>query len=256
MPEGRMLKKVITTSQKLATLKSDSARLFYTWLIPYADCEGRLRANPYILKGIIFPYLRHTPRRIVDFLKDCHRVGLITMYENSDEQYLQIEDFHKYQAITRKKDGTPVKESKSTIPSCPKELRSVSRATPDQLPSNSTESKVKGSKVKGNEYKKDKKEASCSKEEINKEFEEFWKFYRITGNSKDDPGDKSEALKAYRVLRRLEEKKTIARAVSGYADHFKAELDRGFKKRKMYASTFLRSRKWERFSKFKYEPEL
>lgn len=155
MPEGRMLKKVITTSQKLAKLKSDSARLFYTWLIPFTDCEGRMRANPYILKGLIFPYLPHSPKRIKSFLEDCHKVGLITLYKNSNEEYLQLEEFHIHQTISRKANGSPKKESKSSIPPCPDELRNNSRLTPELIQNNSAESKVKGSKskVKGSKKK-------------------------------------------------------------------------------------------------------
>lgn len=183
MPEGRMLKKVITTSQKLASLKSDSARLFYTWLIPFTDCEGRLRANPYILKGLIFPYLPHSPRRISDFLKDCHRVGLITLYQNSNEEYLQLEEFYTHQSISRKANGSPKKESKSVIPPCPKELRNNSRVNPELIQNNSAESKVKGSKskVKGNKKKKAIKEKIIFTEEeklILKELKEVKNFPR------------------------------------------------------------------------------
>jgi len=156
MPEGRMLKKVITTSQKVVALKTDSARLFYSWMIPFADCEGRLRANPYILKGLIFPYLPHSPKKILSYLEDCHRVGLITLYENSNEKYLQIEDFHIHQSISRKANGSPKKESKSVIPPCPDELRNNSRVNPELVQNDSAESKVKGSKSEAKRSEEEK----------------------------------------------------------------------------------------------------
>lgn len=39
MAEGRMLKKNISQSKKLALLKNDSARLLYTWILPHLDIE-------------------------------------------------------------------------------------------------------------------------------------------------------------------------------------------------------------------------
>ena len=58
MPEGRMIKRVISESKKLGHLKSDSARLLYTWLIPWLDVEGRHSADPEIIKGHIFPKIK------------------------------------------------------------------------------------------------------------------------------------------------------------------------------------------------------
>lgn len=89
------------------------------------------------------------------------------------------------------------------------------------------------------------------------EFEEFWKFYYKLGNKKDDPGDKQGAKKAYKTLRKKESKGNIVKAANGYGEFLKhKDLKEGFSQRKMYASTFLRSKRWERFLTFKYTPSL
>ena len=92
---------------------------------------------------------------------------------------------------------------------------------------------------------------------IEKEFDEFWKFYLSIGNKKDDCGDKGEAKKAYKTLRKNTEKAIIAKSSHGYDDYLKSKrIDDNFKQRKMYGSTFLRSKRWQRFIDFKYEPPL
>lgn len=95
------------------------------------------------------------------------------------------------------------------------------------------------------------------KGKIDVEFEEFWKFYRSIGNEKNDIGDKQEAKKVYKILRQTESKGTIIKASNGYSDYLKhKKLKEGFSQKKKFASTFLRSRRWERFLTFEYTPSL
>jgi hypothetical protein len=46
MADGRMLKRRITKSKKLAALKTDKARLLWFYLLPFTDVEGRMEADP------------------------------------------------------------------------------------------------------------------------------------------------------------------------------------------------------------------
>lgn len=111
MPDGRMLKKAITTSKKLAELKTDTARLLYTWLIPFLDIEGRYFADPYVIKGAIFPrIISITPEMISDCLADMQRVNLIVVYCWNGDSYLQYEKFKYHQSLRADK------ESPSRIP--------------------------------------------------------------------------------------------------------------------------------------------
>ena len=81
MPEGRMIKRVISESKKLGRLPSDSSRLLYTWLIPWLDVEGRHSADPEIIKGHIFPKVRSmTIKKIERLLQELNDEKLIVLY--------------------------------------------------------------------------------------------------------------------------------------------------------------------------------
>jgi len=243
MPEGRMLKKAISESKKLGALPSDSARLLYTWLIPWLDVEHRHSADPEIIKGHVFPKVKSmTIRKINKLLLELYNAKLIILYAFDGETYLQ------FKKSLQKIDKT--REAKSTIPPPnmgqliqTQENSGVTHGNSTQL----NESKVNESKVN----------IKPEKSELDIEFEEFWKFYHTIGNKGDDIGDKQEAKKAYKALRKKEPKGNIVKAANGYGEFLKhKDLKEGFAQKKMYASTFLRSKRWERFSTFKYTPSL
>lgn len=135
-----MLKKVVSTSQKLANLKSDSARLLYTWLIPHLDIEGRFSADPKIVKGYVVPRLKMSLRKISEYLEDMAKNDLIILYEADGDRYLQLRKFKDFQILRKKR------ESKSIIPPPAEE----SRITPGVSTEYSSTSKVKESKTKEN----------------------------------------------------------------------------------------------------------
>ena len=111
MAEGRMLKRVITTSTRLAALKNDTNRLIYTWIIPFLDVEGRLSADPRIIKGCVCPLLDHVTLKIINnSLADMAENDLIVLYQIGNNKYLQLQRFSKHQTL---RDG---RERKSDIP--------------------------------------------------------------------------------------------------------------------------------------------
>jgi hypothetical protein len=130
MAEGRMLSKRISRSDKLAALPSDTERMFYSWLIPYLDVEGRLEADPKLLKADIAPLLDHiTPKKIEDILVILYNIGLIVLYEVNKKQYLQLVKFDDNQKNLRKDRETP-----SKIPKPPAEVRQKSGEAPVEVP--------------------------------------------------------------------------------------------------------------------------
>lgn len=110
MPEGRMLKKVVSTSQKLANLKSDSARLLYTWLIPHLDIEGRFSADPKIVKGYVVPRLKMSIHEVAKHLEDMEYNNLISIYEVNGDLFMELIKFKNFQTLN------PKRESPSLIP--------------------------------------------------------------------------------------------------------------------------------------------
>ena len=112
MADGRMLKKKISLSRRLAALKSDSARLLYTWLLPHLDIEGRFSADPDVIKGQVVPRLNHlTAIKIDELLQDIASQQLIIRYENDGDRFLQLRRFRDEQNL--RKD----REKDSDIPS-------------------------------------------------------------------------------------------------------------------------------------------
>ncbi len=111
MAKGRMLKKEISSSKKMGSLKSDSERLLYTWLIPWLDIEGRYTADPDLLKGHIFPKVKSmTTGKIKKLLVELAQDKLIYYYQFEGEHYLQFIKFKDMQSLN------PDREARSEIP--------------------------------------------------------------------------------------------------------------------------------------------
>lgn len=129
MAEGRMLKKRISKSRKLGALKKDYERILYLLLIPHLDCEGRLEANSHILKGEICPYIQNLTLRTIPLaLKNLHKVGLIVLYENNKEKFLQLVKFHKFNRIDRSKEAPS-----NILPPTPEQCQSSAGVTPAEV---------------------------------------------------------------------------------------------------------------------------
>jgi hypothetical protein len=127
--------KRICQSKKIANLKTDGARLLYTWLIPNADINGCFSGEVDVIKGQIFTRLKKSDKVVHEYLDDLDKNGLILLYENEGDIFLIIPDFADKQPCLN-----PTKEATATIP----------LPTQDQLQSRSgvTPYKVKESKVK------------------------------------------------------------------------------------------------------------
>jgi hypothetical protein len=150
MAEGRMLKKKVSTSKRLAALNTDSARLLWTWMNPFLDVEGRASADPHVIKGAIFPrIITTTPEMITEWLDDLDRVGLIARYFVDGDCYLVFRKFKDEQNLR------PEREAESHIPPPPKGLTfnslPNSSQTPVKLPHKLMEGKGRECKLmKGN----------------------------------------------------------------------------------------------------------
>ena len=109
MAEGRMLKRNISESRRLAELKTDSARLLWTWIIPFLDSEGRFYASPEMIKGKIVPRLPgFTLKNIPTYINDMARVGLIILYSSDGEKLLQFRKFDTFQKIKKDREAAPL----------------------------------------------------------------------------------------------------------------------------------------------------
>lgn len=111
MANRRMLARNISLSKKLAKLKSDFARLLWTWCIPFTDDFGRFEADPEILKAKVFPLIKSaTEKKICDALNELVSVELITLYVSGDSLYGEITNFDEFQTF---------KSDRGRKPECP-----------------------------------------------------------------------------------------------------------------------------------------
>lgn len=117
MPVGRIILKSISESKKLSILKTDGARLLYTWLIPHVNINGCFSADPVIINNRIFTRLNKNISEINQYLEDIERVGLIKRYHVNGDEFLVVPDFAEKQPSLR-----PEREGKTTIPYPPPEL--------------------------------------------------------------------------------------------------------------------------------------
>jgi hypothetical protein len=158
MAEGRMLKKLISTSKKLANLKTDSARLLYTWLIPHVDIKGRFSGEPDIVKGYIVPRLKTMDcDKIEAYLTDMAENDLIILYGINGDKYLEIVKFNEFQSL--RKD----RESPSRIPDHD-QLQTNSIPTPGVLPLKRSEDKLSEANVSEDKGSEDKADSSFSQQ--------------------------------------------------------------------------------------------
>lgn len=139
MAKGRMLLNRISNSKKLADLKTDTARLLYTWLLSHLDANGCFYADPSMVNNLVFTRLGKTTCEISSCLEDLNRVNLIIFYTKNGEKYLQFPDFEEKQINLR-----PDREGKSIIPKPKKEdIKPYSGVTPELLPPNIIEDKIR-----------------------------------------------------------------------------------------------------------------
>ena len=167
MPQGRIILKSICQSKKLAGLKTDGARLLYTWLIPNVDINGCFSGDPEVIKGQIFTRLKKSTKTILGYIGELADAGLIIWYESNGDSFLHIPDF-----VEKQPSLNPEREAKPTIPLPP----------PDEIQMKScvTPLKVKERKVKERKEKdKVKKLTPPSLSEINSYIQE--KGYQVDG---------------------------------------------------------------------------
>ena len=128
MPIGRIILKAISESNKLAKLKTDGARLLYTWLIPHLDINGCFNGDPVVVGGKIFTRLGKSVKEIDKFLTDLEENGLIVRYQANGDVFLFVPDFKEKQPHVNTD-----REAKGKIPlPTPDQLLTNSRLTPPE----------------------------------------------------------------------------------------------------------------------------
>ena len=77
MPAGRIILKSISESKKLSKVKTDGARLLYTWLIPHLDVNGCFSGDPVVINGQVLTRLNKSLDAVQGYLQDLAECKLI-----------------------------------------------------------------------------------------------------------------------------------------------------------------------------------
>ena len=104
----RMITSEIWFNEKVASLP-DAGRLLFIGIFSNADDDGRLKASAKFLKAHIFPYDDDKTSKLIKELRDkCAELGLIRLYTNGTQEFLDIPGWYEHQQI-RKDRYTPSK---------------------------------------------------------------------------------------------------------------------------------------------------
>jgi len=78
------------------------ARLLFIGMFTYADDDGRLKALPKYLKGIIFPYEEDMTKEDIKLWRDMlDEIGLINVYSVDGKEYLSLPGWQEHQHIRK-----------------------------------------------------------------------------------------------------------------------------------------------------------
>ena len=165
MARARMITNAITRDKRINDLSDDTSRLAFTWLITFADAEGRTHGDPAVIRSMLFP--RRTDisiKQMESYILEWAVIGLVMWYEADGDLWIHFPAFDKNQPGLRKD-----REAHSEIPdpacgTIPELLRSKSGVSPEQLPVKLKE--VKLNKVNGSSPSGDGRYPESSKSEF------------------------------------------------------------------------------------------
>ena len=97
----RMIDPQIWRNEKVGSLP-DAGRLLFIGIFSQADDDGRLKASPRFLMASIFPYDKDKTEEDIKLYRDqCAKLGLIQVYTNGKEEYLNIPGWKEHQHIRK-----------------------------------------------------------------------------------------------------------------------------------------------------------
>jgi len=127
MARGRFISNDIIIDRQVHELSSDTCRLAYTWMITFADAEGRVTGEPDLLLSALFPRRRDiSPEDIQSYIDEWVAAGFIFVYEGGDgDRVIQLLNFEKHQRGLRK-DREPASRFDN-----PADCRMIAGSIPD-----------------------------------------------------------------------------------------------------------------------------
>jgi hypothetical protein len=128
MARGRMINNAIVEDKRVNDLSDDTSRLAFTWLITFADYNGRVCGDPALLRSKLFPRRDDvTVGRMTAYIIEWAESGMVVWYEAKGDKWIEFPAFDKNQPNLRKD-----REPESDIPS-PADGRILAGTTPDEI---------------------------------------------------------------------------------------------------------------------------
>jgi len=104
---NRIIKESICRSENINQL-SAGAEVFFYRLIVNCDDYGRFSADPDLLASLLYPRKRSLKTSTVKkWLNEVAKAGLIIIYENGGETFIQVRTWDKHQQIRNKRSKYP-----------------------------------------------------------------------------------------------------------------------------------------------------
>lgn len=100
MANARLIHRKISVSVQVNNL-SDSAKLLFTWMIPYTDVEGKLKGDPLFVKATVIPMLRWPIKKVKKYIEEIANQGLIYYWQANNEWIIEFVNFKRYQTVRK-----------------------------------------------------------------------------------------------------------------------------------------------------------
>ena len=141
MPLSRPIKARSVVSFRLNSVSIEAETLFYKIMFAGIDREGRMKADPNLVKSSLYPCRNFTYEQVEKFLDELYEqkengIGLIELYEVEGQKYLSVPEFHNEQTTSWLKApyGGYWHEAESKIPPPPKHKEGRRASPPKTAP--------------------------------------------------------------------------------------------------------------------------
>ena len=115
MARARMIANAICADKKIHQLSDDTSRLAFTWLVTFADAEGRTYGDPAMVRSMLFPRRDDvTVAKMEGYIREWAALGLVEWYQSDGDWWISFPAFGKNQPGLRRDH-----EPKSNIPAPP-----------------------------------------------------------------------------------------------------------------------------------------
>lgn len=150
MAKARMLHKKISVSLQVNRLTLP-ARLLFTWMIPHADDEGRMKGDPESIRATVVPMVKWSFKKIREYLEEIKDRQLIYYWQENNEWLIEFVKWNEHQTIRKDRFIS------SNLPSYPK--IGNNQTTPICQPSDNQET-TQANEIESNPNKSNKSEVN------------------------------------------------------------------------------------------------